>query len=306
METLQEMQNFDEGEEVFFDSIECLPLEESVIEQGEFGYDLWLKEPQSVKERREIFLRKMGTSEYKFACSSASSDSESMLSERIQECSGAECSSSASSSIVRREEDLSSAGRDCSSDAHCLVDDCNQACLDDLAETVPALKTKKRRWWKTLLHKMKCKNTDVSEAPKQLCKAGKGTLLKVHHNRKKFMEFTAIYARQEIGAHSGLIRTMKFSPDGQYLASGGEDGVVRIWHVTSIDASSKFVRRAICSPQHGSKKSSHTTAKLPEKVFQIEETPVHEFHGHTAGVLDLAWSTTNVSEFKILKLLSHE
>ncbi|GFZ06283.1 hypothetical protein Acr_18g0004530 [Actinidia rufa] len=48
-----------------------------------------------------------------------------------------------------------------------------------------------------------------------------------------------VYVRKEIRAHEGLIWFMKFSPNDQDLASGGQDGLVHIWHVTQADVSCK-------------------------------------------------------------------
>ena len=49
--------------------------------------------------------------------------------------------------------------------------------------------------------------------------------------------------RQEIQAHRGAIWTMKFSLDGHYLASAGQDRIIYVWQVTEserrLDASTK-------------------------------------------------------------------
>lgn len=38
---------------------------------------------------------------------------------------------------------------------------------------------------------------------------------------------------QELDAHKGVIWVMVFSTHGRYLASGGADGIVRVWQVVS-------------------------------------------------------------------------
>lgn len=37
----------------------------------------------------------------------------------------------------------------------------------------------------------------------------------------------------ELGTHEGPVRSLAFSPDGSQLASGGQDNVIRIWHLDS-------------------------------------------------------------------------
>ena len=125
------------------------------------------------------------------------------------------------------------------------------------------------------------------------------------------MELTAIYIEQEIRAHEGLIWTMKFSPDGQYLASASEDGVVCIWRVTSADASYKDlmvegnsgIKVKEGKSAFGGKKTSHASILIPDKIFHIEELPLQEFYGHSSDVLDLSWSNSNVSLYIVLDYL---
>ncbi|XVF17042.1 hypothetical protein REPUB_Repub10bG0082700 [Reevesia pubescens] len=44
----------------------------------------------------------------------------------------------------------------------------------------------------------------------------------------------------------------------------------------------------------GRKKLIHSPVVIPNKFFQIEESPMQKFHGHASDVLDLAWSSTNL------------
>ncbi|ERN16073.1 hypothetical protein AMTR_s00030p00138110 [Amborella trichopoda] len=138
--------------------------------------------------------------------------------------------------------------------------------------------------------------------------------MKVQIHNKRCKEFNGLYMAQETRAHKGFIWTMKFSLDGELLASGGEDGVVRIWRVmytsaadfdaTEVDGSCKYFtlkssselvpvcvdeeRKGKLGPNR--KRKGLASIVFPENIFKISEEPLCELIGHCGAVLDLSWS----------------
>ncbi|KAG8073159.1 hypothetical protein GUJ93_ZPchr0006g43590 [Zizania palustris] len=146
--------------------------------------------------------------------------------------------------------------------------------------------------------------------------SGKVNRVKVRPYKKRSKELSAVYRGQDIKAHDGAIVTMKFSSDGQYLATGGEDGVVRVWRVVegerpdeldfveddpscvffTVDENSEL---APVYYSEGSKSKHHKNSKgsadpacvvIPHRTFALSRVPVHEFYGHDGAILDLSWS----------------
>lgn len=153
-------------------------------------------------------------------------------------------------------------------------------------------------------------STSSSESEQN--RGGRYERVKVRSYRKRSKELSAVYQGQVIKGHDGAILAMKFSPDGQFLATGGEDGVVRVWGVAQSedckipmdDPSCVYLkahRQSGLGPVdadnekkckvNGVKQSADSACVvIPTVVFQISKQPLHEFRGHSGDVLSLSWS----------------
>lgn len=152
--------------------------------------------------------------------------------------------------------------------------------------------------------------------------------VRVRQYGKSVKELTALYKSQEIQAHNGSIWAIKFSLDGKYLASAGEDCVIHVWQVVeterkgdylfdkSEDGNFNLLLLANGSPdlssvspnieghfekkRRGRSSVSRKSVSLeqilvPETVFSLLEKPICSFQGHLDDVLDLSWSKSQVS-----------
>ncbi|KAI9108718.1 hypothetical protein K1719_020365 [Acacia pycnantha] len=276
-------------DDVFFDSADyLLPQELSDLGSNELDYEIWVNEPQSVKERRRCFFEGMSFS----GLSDMSSKTSLEPQRRIRDNNNG----AVSNNVVAKE----------TSEAN-MFDEMTMFPEEDVSfhetrhteaevrqrhvDLDMEQKKKKKKWWERFVNKKKESG------------ANKSHRIKVRQNKKRWKELSGLYVGQEIRAHNGIIWTTKFSPNGQYLATGGEDGVVRIWRVVLQDISSdcfnaeasvvtKVKQDMFCSWKKQS--GQRNCLVLPNKVFQIEESPMQEFYGHSSDVLDLAWSNSDI------------
>ncbi|KVI12096.1 G-protein beta WD-40 repeat-containing protein [Cynara cardunculus var. scolymus] len=146
--------------------------------------------------------------------------------------------------------------------------------------------------------------------------------VKARVHGKSYKEFTALHLSQEIKGHDGSIWAIKFTYDGHYLATAGEDKVIHIWEVQEFDVSNQGgddSSSAAGTPVHpmalvaGSdgrpplpeatpekkkkgkkKKGIPDYVHVPETVFGLSETPFCTLEGHMEDILDLSWSRSQL------------
>jgi hypothetical protein len=139
--------------------------------------------------------------------------------------------------------------------------------------------------------------------------------IKVRSRRKSCKQLSELHLGQKIEAHQGAIWTMKFSCDGHYLASAGQDQVVCVWEIVDhpliVDSdgcgrggiiengrSEAVLGRKSGKVSSVKRKSADLNNKGPNaKFFWLSNKAMRSFRGHTAGVLDLSWSHTQVQYY---------
>ncbi|PKU69294.1 WD repeat-containing protein 44-like isoform X1 [Dendrobium catenatum] len=144
---------------------------------------------------------------------------------------------------------------------------------------------------------------------------------------KSYKELSGLYLTQDIQAHTGSIWSIRFSLDGRYLASAGEDCVIHVWqalerkrkgclemegatgengngngYITAFSNGTPEVAFALACMEanhwekkrpkisSGRKSFSLDNIIVPELFFALEEKPLRSFKGHLDDVLDLCWS----------------
>ena len=124
--------------------------------------------------------------------------------------------------------------------------------------------------------------------------------VKVKSKNKRDREFDRLFLAQELrwqdastkGSQSKLskgekqdqdaIWALTFSLDGQYLAAGGENRVVKVWSVLA----SEDERQA----QDEEEEITRTNTGVQMRASVFRSTPLRTYTDHEGAILDLSWS----------------
>ncbi|KAG5138764.1 hypothetical protein JHK82_023495 [Glycine max] len=122
---------------------------------------------------------------------------------------------------------------------------------------------------------------------------GKNEWVRVRQSGKSQKELSALHLCQEFQAHEGCVWTIKFSLDGRYLASAGEDKVIHVWEVQECEVMS-LKPDLKKKGKKGGASAIPEYVHVPETVFTLSEKPYCSFTGHLDEVLDLSWSRSQL------------
>ncbi|KAL2550809.1 Transducin/WD40 repeat-like superfamily protein [Forsythia ovata] len=378
----------DEEESRFFDALDhiapALELGSDSPSINDLEYDVWIRSPQSVRERRRKFIRWMGLKPDRLGDNSVDVyDDEGGVFrgkvDRIMESTGAvlnssifedEFSPSLSSVSSWTTDGVDSSGVGSSENFVTGSGNSNsgiESCADDLGKGVRLRKlqvggsdqllqhkefknisqlspsaqqfvqgemefkgnnarvmNKMKRRWLTRLRSLTCvmsgneRGDNLRSNSSSQAQWTKVQRVRVRHCQRRLKELSALFTGRDIQAHDGSILTMKFSLDGQYLASAGEDKVVRVWQVVEDERSDNtdipdvdpsciyfslnhlselaplMVEKDKTNKSTSLKKTNDSACIiLPTKVFRILEKPLHVFQGHSEEILDISWSKNN-------------
>jgi len=100
-------------------------------------------------------------------------------------------------------------------------------------------------------------------------------------------------------AHAGPIWRMEFSPDGRYLATAGDDGLLSIYQVAPKKSSENLCPTSAALAEWEAAQGAPpptnpygTGAALGTDIEILSSKPLRRYREHTADIVDLSWSRT--------------
>lgn len=112
--------------------------------------------------------------------------------------------------------------------------------------------------------------------------------VRVVAHKKRDRDFMNLYRWQKVKAHHGPVRVLEFSRTGRYLATGGQDMLIKIW---DIDVRLEDNRLNIMKGIGGEKQMSNGNLRVPAAYSYIRKgLPLVICRGHTADVVAVSWS----------------
>jgi len=96
-------------------------------------------------------------------------------------------------------------------------------------------------------------------------------------------------------AHQGPIWIMKFSHDGKFLATAGQDGQILLWDVLPKDADDSWSNNSQAYPDTTDDCLVDTDNRAPSEFRQLlSDSPIQRYEEHNGHhVVDLSWSKYN-------------
>ena len=122
-----------------------------------------------------------------------------------------------------------------------------------------------------------------------------GRAVRVSVNRKVYKEFTELRCVQTLRAHEDAVWTMKFNHSGRYLATAGQDRVVRVWELDLVSSDDGGAGEdAALEKSNGSSDARNGKPRMSIRGASVfKDSPRREYRGHRGDVLDLCWSRTD-------------
>ena len=113
---------------------------------------------------------------------------------------------------------------------------------------------------------------------------------------------------QEIVAHSDSIWVAKFSPCGNYLATGGKDACLKVWQVrqqpnsTNLLDENQSENNPTRQQQQNAAGGGGDSKQIDLSLF--ESFPTYEFREHANDIVDISWNDSSQNPKKENHILS--